>query len=295
MELSEALAGAVSRNAASVVRVEARRGSGASGVVWGDGVVVTASHVLEWDEGIEIGGGDGSSAKATLAGRDSGTDLAALRVETSALRPVAWAQDAPVKVGHLVVGVSRPGQSVRARLGVVNAVADGWRAPAGGRLERYLETDIRLHDGFSGSLLVDADGAALGLNTSGLLRRSSLAVDPRTLRRVVDALLAHGGVRRGFLGIGTYPVRLPEGTQAAEKQPTGLMLLSVQTESPAAKAGLLLGDTLLQLDGQPLRSPADLLPFLEEGTVGRTLEARVLRAGEVRTLSLAVGARGERA
>jgi S1-C subfamily serine protease len=259
--------------------------------VWSDGVVVTASHVLEWDEGVEVGLPDGNSAKAALAGRDPGTDLAVLRVEASGLAPVEWPADLGLKVGHLALGISRPGQSARARLGIVNALADSWRTPAGGRLDRYIETDIALHAGFSGSLLVDAAGAAVGLNTAGLLRRASLAVDPRTLRRVVTALLAHGGVRRGFLGIGTYPVRLPPGVEAAEKQPTGLLLLSVQPDSPAGKAGFLLGDTLLGLDGQPLRSAGDLLPFLEEEKIGSTLKARVLRAGEVRELSLGVGVR----
>lgn len=291
IELSEGLAAAVETNAKSVVRIEARRGEGASGAVWSDGIVVTASHVLEWDEGALVGFPDGSSAKAVLAGRDPGTDLAVLRVEASGLLPVEWREDLGLKVGHLVLAVSRPGRSARARLGVVNALADTWRTPAGGRLERYIETDIALHPGFSGSLLVDASGGAVGLNTARLLRRASLAVDPRTLRRVVAALLAHGGVRRGFLGIGTYPVRLPHDVETVEKQPAGLMLLSVQPDSPAGKAGLLMGDTLLGFDGQALRSAGDMLPFLEEERIGSTLKARLLRAGEVRELSLSVGVR----
>lgn len=291
LELSEGLAAAVLKNAAGVVRIEARRGAGASGIVWSDSVVVTASHVLEWDEGLEVGLSDGRSAKATLAGRDPGTDLAALRVEADGLLPIEWPQGLALKVGQLVLAVSRPGQSARARLGVVNALADSWRTPAGARLERYIETDIALHAGFSGSLLTDAAGRALGLNSAGLLRRSSLAVDAQTLRRVVAALLLHGGVRRGFLGVGTYPVRLPHEVEASEKQASGLVLLSVQPESPAAKAGLLLGDVLLAFDGQPLASPGELLPFLEEERIGKAAPLRILRAGEVRELTLTPGAR----
>ena len=289
-ELSEGLAAAVQKNAASVVRVEGRRGSGGSGVAWSDAVVLTASHVVEWDEGIEIGLADGRTLPATLAGRDPATDIAALRVETSDLRPVAWAEDAALKVGQLVLGISRPGQSARARLGVVNALADSWRSPTGARLERYIESDIALHPGFSGSLLVEVDGRALGLNSSGLLRRSSLAIDARTLRRVATALLTHGGVRRGYLGIGTHPVPL-----ASEKQGAGLILLSVQPDSPAAKAGLLLGDVLLAIDGQPTASPADLLPFLEEEKIGQPLQLGLLRAGEKRSATLTPGARAGRA
>lgn len=291
LELSEGLAAAVEKNAASVVRIEARRGSGASGIAWSDSVVVTASHVVEWDEGLEVGLPDGRTAKATLAGRDPGTDLAALRVEAAGLRPIEWPDGLAPKVGHLVLGISRPGQSARARLGVVNALADSWRTPSGARLERYIETDIALHAGFSGSLLSDAAGRALGLNSAGLLRRSSLAVDAQTLRRVVAALLLHGGVRRGFLGIGSYPVRLPRELEASEKQASGLVLLSVQPDSPAAKAGLLLGDVLLAFDGQPLASPGELLPFLEEERIGKAAQLRILRAGEVRELKLMPAAR----
>jgi S1-C subfamily serine protease len=289
-ELSEGLAAAVQRNAASVVRVEGRRGSSASGVAWTDAVVLTASHVVEWDEGVEVGLADGRTVPATLAGRDPGTDLAALRVEGSALRPVEWAEDPALKVGQLVLGISRPGQSARARLGVVNALAESWRSPSGAKLERYLESDIALHPGFSGSLLADVDGRALGMNSAGLLRRASLAIDARTLRRVAAALLAHGGVRRGYLGIGTHPVPLPSETQGG-----GLILLSVQPESPAAQAGLLLGDVLLAIDGQPTASPADLLPFLEEEKIGQPLRLGLLRAGEKREATLTPGARAGRA
>jgi S1-C subfamily serine protease len=289
-ELSEDLAAAVTKNAASVVRVEGRRGPGASGVAWSDAVVLTASHVVEWDEGIEVGLADGSTVKATLAGRDPDTDLAALRVDGAPLRPVEWAEDQAPKVGQLVLGISRPGQSARARLGVVNALADSWRTPTGARIERYLESDIALHPGFSGSLLTDVVGRALGLNTAGLLRKASLAIDAGTLRRVAAALLTHGGVRRGYLGIGTHPVPLP-----AEKQGSGLMLLSIQPDSPAAQAGLLLGDVLLAIEGQPTASPADLLPFLEEDRVGQPLRLGLLRAGEKREATLTPGTRAGRA
>src|SRR5262249_51392530 len=155
----------------------------------------------------------------------------------------------------------RPGQSARARLGVVNALADSWHTPAGARVERYVESDIALHPGFSGSLLADTGGRAIGLNTSGLVRRARVALDVLTLRRVVASLLEHGAVRRGFLGIGTHPVRLPAEVEKARGQSAGLLLLSVQPGSPAAQAGLLLGDTLLAFDEQRLGSAGDLLPF----------------------------------
>jgi S1-C subfamily serine protease len=295
VELSERLARVVEASGPSVVRVEARRGSPASGVVWSaDGVVVTASHVLEWDDSIEVGLPDGRSLAASLIGRDPTTDLAALRVEAGALRVPEW-NGARLKVGHLVLALSRPGRSARASLGIVSAAGDAWRTPAGGRLDRYIQTDVPLHPGFSGGLLVDAAGAGIGVNTSGLLRRTSLALPAETARRVVDSLVAHGQVRRGFLGIGTYPVRLPAALEQQLGQSSGLLIVSVQPDSPAARSGLFLGDTLVALEGRAVTHAADLLPFLEEERIGAELPARIVRAGELRDVRLAVGARDERA
>jgi S1-C subfamily serine protease len=286
--LSEDLAGIVAASGPAVVRVEARRRGAASGVVWSaDGIVITADHVMERDEEIRVGLPDGTAATATLVGRDAGTDLAALRVEATGLVPPTWS-DEPARAGQVVVAVSRPGRATRASLGVVSAAADTWRTPAGGRLDHYVESDVRLHPGFSGSLLVDAAGKALGLNTSGLLRGAGIAVPTATLRRVVPSLVAHGGPRRGFLGVGTYAVRLP----ADLEQPSALLVVSVEAESPAARAGLLLGDAILSLDDTPITHPRDLLPFLEEDRIGREARLRIFRAGEIRDVTLTVGTRG---
>src|SRR2546425_1212938 len=207
--LSNDLAEVVERGGTSVVRVESSRTPG-SGVVWSaDGVIVAASHSVEGDEGIEVGLPDGSTTPATLVGRDPTTDVAALRVSTTGLAVPSWADPSGIKVGHLVLALSRPGRSVRASLGIVSVRGEAWRTPSGGRLDHYVQTDLVRHPGFSGGLLVGAGGEALGLNTSGLLRGATLAVTSPTLRRVVEALLAHGQVRRGFVGVGTYPVRLP--------------------------------------------------------------------------------------
>jgi S1-C subfamily serine protease len=291
-ELSSQLAAVVEAAAASVVRVEGRRRGPSSGVVWSaDGVVVTASHVLEWDENVRVGLPDGGSLAAVVTGRDPGTDVAVLRLAAQGLRTPEWTEPAELKVGHLVVGLSRPGRAIRASLGMVSAVADAWRSPAGGRLERYVQTDLGRHFGFSGGLLADAEGRALGLNTTGLLRGASSAVAAPTLRRVVAALLAHGRVRRGYLGVGTFPVRLPASAAATLGQDAGLLLVSVEPDSPAGRAGLFLGDVVVSLDGQPVRHPGDLQPFLEEERIGTELAGRVLRTGELREVRIVVGPR----
>ena len=164
-DLSDGLASMVERAGPSVVRVEGRRRGPSSGVVWSDGVIVTCSHVLEWEEGIEIGLPDGRTAKANVVGRDPGTDLAALKTDVAGLTPAAWREPDALQAGHLVVSLSRPGQRVRAGLGIVTVRGDAWWTPAGGRLDSDVRVDIGLHPGFSGSLLVDAAGGAVGLNT----------------------------------------------------------------------------------------------------------------------------------
>ena len=293
-QFSDALAAVVERTAPAVVRVEGRRRGAASGVAWSEDVVVTTHHALEWDEDISVGLPEGKTDKASLAGRDPSTDLAVLRVPGAGLRPPNWSDLDGLKVGHLVLAVSRPGRTAQARMGLIAALADGWRTPSGGKVDRYLQTDLPLHPGFSGSALVDVAGRVRGLNTAGLLRGTATAMPVATVRRVVESLLAHGQVRRGYLGVGAQPVRLPAGAGQAADQTAALLVSSVQAESPASRAGLMLGDVLLALDGHPLAHPADLLPLLDEDRIGAPSRARVLRGGEVREVEIVIGARADR-
>jgi S1-C subfamily serine protease len=289
--LSDELAALVERGGASVVRVEARR-LPSSGVVWGaEGLIVTAHHALERDEGIEVGLPDERSVPATLVGRDPTTAVAVLRAEASGLASPSWGDPAAVRVGHLALALSRPGRSVRANLGIVSVRGESWRTPAGGRVDGYLQTDVARHPGFSGGLLLGVDGRALGLNTSGLLRGLSLAVPAPTLSRVVESILAHGRVRRGYLGVGTYAVRLPAELEKQLGQATALMIVSVEPDSPAARADLRLGDAVVSFDGHAVRHPADLLPLLDGERIGAEVAARILRAGEARDVRITIGAR----
>lgn len=291
-QFSDALAAAVERTGPAVVRVEGRRRSGASGVVWSEDVIVTADHVLEWDEDVTVGLADGTTSRAALIGRDPGTDLAALRVTGAQLVAPAWSDLDGLKVGHLVLAVSRPGRTAQARLGIVSALAESWRTPGGGRLDRYVQSDLPLHPGFSGSALVDAGGRLVGLNTAGLLRATATAIPTATVGRVAQSLLAHGQVRRGYLGIGMQPVRLPAPFDRQLNQETALLVSSVQADSPAARAGILLGDVLVALDGHALTHAGELLPLLDEDRIGAEARARLLRAGELREVAITVGVRG---
>lgn len=291
--LSDSLAAAVEAAGPGIVRVEARRRLPASGIVWSaDGVIVTAHHVVERDENIEVGLSGGETVPATLVGRDPTVDLAVLRVEASDLTPLDWAAPEDLRAGHLVLALGRPGRTVQATLGVVSALGDSWRTPAGGQLDRYLQTDVVMYPGFSGGPLVDVNGQGLGLTTSALLRGVSLALPATSLRQGVETLLTHGRVRRGYLGVGAQPARLPAALEEQLGQETGLLLVSVEPDSPADDAGLLLGDTIVALDGETVRQLDDLLALLSGDRVGKSVPIQVVRGGQVQQLTVTVGERG---
>lgn len=288
--LSNALAGAVEAAGPSVVRVEGRERVPATGIVWSaEGVILTAHHVVEQDENITVGLSDGRSVKASLAGRDPTTDLAVLRAEATGLPVPAWAAAESLRVGHLVLALGRPGHSVMATFGVLSALGGSWRTPAGGQLDRYVQTDVVMYPGFSGGPLVDSGGQFIGLNTSGLLRGISMTLPATNLRQVTETLLAHGRVRRGYLGVGVQPVRLPPALAQPAGQETGLLLVSVEEGSPAERGGLLLGDTIVALDGQPTRHMDDLVGLLGGDRVGKAVQVRVVRGGQMHDAQVTVG------
>jgi S1-C subfamily serine protease len=289
--LSEQLASLVEAAGPSVVRVEVRRAS-ATGTVWTrDGLVVTAHHVVERDDGLTVGLADGTTVPASLVGRDPTTDVALLRVQAPGLSAPTWAERDDLRVGHLVLALGRPGPTVRASLGIVSAIGSDWRTPAGGRLDRYIQADIRRSPGMSGGPLIDAGGAVRGLVTRGILPRVALVVPTPTLRRVVDALLAHGRVRRGYLGVGAQQVQLPGALRAPAGQETGLLIVAVEPDGPAERGGLLLGDTIVALDGKPVRDIRDLQECLAGERIGTAASVRIIRSGQVQDRSVNVGER----
>lgn len=292
LDLSNDLATIVGTTGLAVVRVEARRRLPASGVLWSpDGLIATAHHVVERDDNITVGLPDGRTGTAKLVGRDPTTDLAVLRADIKDLTPPTWAGPDALKVGHLVLALGRPGKTVQATLGIVSALGGSWRTRGGGQIDRYLQTDVVMYPGFSGGPLVNAAGHVVGINTSALIRGTSLALPTPTVRRVIEDLLAHGQVRRGYLGVGIQPARLPVALAEQLGQETGLLLVSVEPGSPAEGAGLFMGDTLVALDGQPVRHHDELLTLLSGDRIGATVPMRIVRGGQVQELQVVVGER----
>ncbi len=290
-DFSEALADAVSAAANGLVRVEGRERLSATGIVWdAGGLIVTAHHVLERDENINVGFQDGETVAAELLGRDPATDLALLRTPKQGSSGPTWAEPESLRVGHMVLALGRPGANVRATLGIVSALGNAWRTPAGGPVDRYLQTDTVMYPGFSGGPLVDARGRFVGLNSSALVHGVSITVPAPTLNRVVRDLQDHGSVRRAYLGVGAQPTRLPDAVAKELGQETGLLLVSVEQGSAAEQGGLFLGDTLVSLGAAPVRHMDDLFNGLNGDRIGKPLDVRILRGGQLMELTVSPAA-----
>ena len=278
LSLSNDLAAAVERAAPAIVAVHARPRLPSTGVLWRPGIVVTAEHTVRVDEEIRVAWSDGRAAPATLVGRDPGTDLAVLRIAESDRLGAEIGDSAELKAGNLVLAV---GYGPRVSWGVVSAVGGAWRTSRGGEVDRFLRVDLVLYPGFSGGPLVDASGKVAGLVTSGLSRQLELAVPTSTVTRVVDELLATGRVSRGYLGIGLQSVALPETLKrlAPDSGARGVIVVSIETDGPAARAGLMLGDVLVALEGTPLHDPGDVQAAVAGRKVGTAVTVSLIRAG----------------
>jgi len=289
--LSNALASTVESVGASVVRVEGRRRMPATGIVWSaDGLIVTAHHVVERDENIKVGLPDGSTAVASLVGRDPSTDLAVLRVQGASLKAPQWADTSDLRVGNLVLAIGHPTAKLNATLGIISALEDGSNLPAGMQLDHFLQTDVVMYPGFSGGPLATATGQIAGLNTSALVRGISVAVPTSTIRRVAETLVKHGKMRRGFLGVGVQPVRLPAPLPEQLGQETGLLVLSAEPNSPS-DGKLYMGDTIVAIAGKSVHDPDDLINALAGDLIGKHVTVKIVRGGQVSEVSVTVGER----
>lgn len=291
-ELSKAISDVVTNASESVVRVEARRRLPATGLVWSaDGTIVTANHVVKTDENIKVGLADGRVVDAKLVGRDPSTDLAILKANADGLKPFIEATKDGIGVGNLVLALGRPGKTVQATMGIVSAYGGNWRTHTGGHIDHYLQTDLVMYPGFSGGPLVNAEGQLLGFNSSALLRGVSMAVPNSTIATVAEALMTHGHVKKGYLGVSTQQVRLPDAVREALGQKRGLLVVSVESGSPADQGGLTLGDTIVGVADSAVQNHEDLLTQLSGDRIGNAVAVKILRGGKQESLDVTVGDR----
>jgi S1-C subfamily serine protease len=295
--ISDSLAEAVERAAPAVVAVHARHRFSSSGVWWRPGVAVTADHTIKQEEEISLTLPDGRDVAAKLAGRDPGTDVAVLRVEGADAPPPEFAPADTGKVGHVVLALGRSRESgVCATMGVISALAGPWHTWRGGQLDRYVRLDLTLYPGSSGGAVIDASGRVLGIATSALSRLAGVVIPVSTVERVAEQLLSRGRVPRGYLGVGLQPVGLPAHLISKLKlsSQTGVIVLMAEPGGPAERAGVLVGDVLLALDGQPVNDVRDVQGVLGAEYVGKTVQALILRGGELTEAGIVVAERPRR-
>jgi S1-C subfamily serine protease len=291
--LSEATSARVAGAAGLVVAVRPVGGRARSGVLWRDGVAVASEQALPDAEAYEAVLPGGQVVAARLAGRDPGTNVAAFRLDgASAAVPLPAAAEPRAGALALALGTDGAG-GVTARFAMVQEAGPAWQSQAGGRVDRRIVLDARLGGADEGGPVLDGGGGLLGMSTLGP-RRRALVIPAATVERVVGPLLERGSVARGWLGVALQPVAVPQALREAAGAEAGLMVLSLAEGGPAAVAGVLPGDILVALDGHGAARPRALAERLGPDSVGRTLELRLLRAGQALTLPVTVTARPER-
>src|SRR5438309_1425155 len=253
--LSHDLADVVEQVSPSVVAVNARRHLSSTGICWLDGVIVTAAHTLRRTEDISVILASGQTVAASFAGTDPSTDLAVLKIDRGKLSTPPLGDTAQLKVGHLVLAVGRGAQrGLNAALGIVGVLSGAWRTWRGGLLDQFIGLDLTLHPGAAGGPLIDSHGRVVGINTLGLSRRMALTIPVSTVNRVVTHLLEKGHMGFGYLGLGMRPVPLPENlkSQLNLSADSGLIVVSMESNGPGDKAGVLFGDVIVALEGRAM-------------------------------------------
>jgi S1-C subfamily serine protease len=287
--LSTAMADAVAAAAPSVVQVQGRRRP-ASGLVYGDAIVVTTMRAIGREDGLQVRRADGEARAAELAGWDPTTTLAVLRVP-GLESPAAAPAPLPPRVGQLALAVGRSWSNVvSASAGIVAVIGGPLRTGHRRAIDQVFRTTAPMHDGFAGGAFIDTAGALLGIATSTAIRGTTVVIPASIAWTTVKAVLEHGSLKRGYVGIAGQPVALPEGQRGGGRD-RALLVVAVTPGGPAASAGVLVGDLVTSLDGHGIASPEELFDLLLGDRVGRQVPLGVVRGGKPIEVPLTIGER----
>jgi S1-C subfamily serine protease len=274
-QLSNEFADLAEAAAPSVVQVHGRHRPG-TGIVYADNVVLTTTRALGREDGLRVVRPDGSAVDADLAGWDPATNLAVLRVASLGLPPLAPAGEAP-RVGSLAVAVARSwSNALTVSAGIVAVIGGPLQTGRRRSIDRVFRTTAPMHDGFSGGAFLDPAGALAGVTTAARIRGLGVVIPASIAWTAAATILEHGTARRAYLGVAVQPVRL-SGTNTGRDR--AALIVGVTDGSPASRQGVLIGDVILELDGQPVSSPDDLLDLLSANRADRPVTLRVLRGG----------------
>jgi S1-C subfamily serine protease len=292
--LSAELASAVERAAGATVAVNGRSRLPSTGIVWRQGIVVTADSTIEREDDITVKLPDGTTLPATLAGRDPAIDLAILKVDGLTLAPATLADTSQLRVGEIALALGRQSDnSVGASFSIASSVADGRNTGRGGRVDRIITTSVTMYPGFSGGPLIDARGRVIGMNTTHLFRSGNVTIPVENINRDVDQLLTTGSLGRGYLGLALQGIALHSDltSKLGIANDRGLMVMQIESNGPGAQGGVLIGDIIISAEGTPIHDNDDLLALLSADRIGKPLTLQIIRGGALAMLSVTVGAR----
>lgn len=298
LAFSNQMAAAVEIASQSVAAVHARPRLNSSGLIWREGLIVTADETVRHEEDIHVTLPDGQTVAATLKGRDPGTGLALLEAPGAKTGPAVFGAADRLKPGHVVLAVGRTSNTGPiASAGIISGVAGPWQTWRGGKLDQFVRLDIALYPTSVGGAVVEASGELAGIVSTGLSRTSVLALTRPTIERVAAELLRSGRVARGYLGVTLQAVPLAPQLQQTLgfSQESGIMILRLEESGSGHRSGLVIGDVLLTVNAQPVPSPEALSAALGPETVGKTIPFTILRGGKLQKLDVTVGERPGRA
>ena len=288
--LSDSIASIVEQVGRSTVAVRGRgRHALGCAVAWRPGILVAAAHVFARAPAAASAiGAQGAGVDLALAGTDVPTDLAVFRLPDASLPAVERSDASQARAGQLAVLVGRAQDAqLTASVAAIHRVAGRWQTWLGGHIDRLIRLDGGLHDGLSGAPVADPTGRVIGIATAALSRSHAIVVPGSTIERVVDELLARGHVARAFLGISAQPVAVPQDAPAGQRG-SGLLITSLLPGGPAAQAGLLVGDIVVDVAEQRAASVAELRDALK-GQIGQRVRVSLIRGGAPAGCDVVVG------
>jgi S1-C subfamily serine protease len=298
---SNAVIGVTERVGPAVVRVETgpkakgvreRGGLGSGIVISPDGLVLTNSHVVGSSKEIRLRDIEGVATDARVLGVDPDTDLALLRADgVRDLHYASLGNSKTLRRGQLVVAIGNPlGFESTVTAGVVSALGRSIRSVSGRTIEDVIQTDAALNPGNSGGPLVSSKAEVIGINTAIINGAQGIcfAVASNTAQFVLSEIIRHGYVRRAYIGVAgqTAPIPRRHALLAGVDNKMGALLMQIEPDGPAAKAGLLPGDVVIKLDGVEINGVDDLIRALDRDRIGRTLSVEVLRLGRLRAIDV---------
>jgi S1-C subfamily serine protease len=288
-QFSNALATRAKAAENAVVAIRLAHQRHVTGIVWRSGTVVASEQSLPRKDDFEIVAASGSVLTARIAGRDPSTNIAILQPAESLASPSIAAGEAQTGAVALAIGADGAG-GASARLGLVNLAGAEWHSSRGGLIDRRIVLDLSLARREEGGPVFDAAGACLGMSTFGP-RGQVIAIPTATIERVVPLLLRDGRVARGWLGVALQAVAVPDALRETADQSSGLMVMSVVDDGPAAQAGIVAGDIILSVDGTSTHRFRKIARLFVSDSVGRKADLRLIRSGAVMTVQTTIAER----